>query len=399
MTESPEALYAFLRTQKFKLLTNIIFSGSPGHQILELDYYLRKYETGEIPREGHYLWIQPSQPVTNAMVDVYGEHFRRFNLGMIAHDGLFGMASEITRMVPELGIDVGLSHFKNSVLSRDGTYVSRLANHLYFNVTNDAVMQAHLDFYRLRSRTPEFNPWGSARPSINEPLAELLGGDIDRLAAVHFRSNSGNGGVSIPPETLTASLSYLRDSGFKLVKVGTEPCPEIFSRYDIIDYGQSSLRCFRNDLAILCHCKIALINASGLENIVDLMDIPAVSYARWHLTIGPASSRMVVVPALLFDPERHRILSFAEQMLFFKTRPEFWEDKNSWHFPFGRFSPRVPQADEMLAAVQEAIGLGEAPRPLSVLQHRFNGLDGNGLLSVGKSRVSEFFLARFEAML
>lgn len=395
-----EDLYKYLRLSNTKLLANIIFAGSPGHQIAELDYFLRKYRCGDVPREGRYLWIQKNGSITATLAEVYGDHFRQFNLGMLARDDYFAMASQVTRMVPELGIDVGLSHLKNSVMSRANTYVSRFSDDLYYNVTNDAVMQATMDYHRTRSLTEDFHPWNPACPAIDGPLADLLGGNTDRLAAVHFRKNAGNAGVTIPPENLFPSLAYLRDAGFTIVKVGTEPYPEAFSRFGVINYSESPLRSFRNDLALLGNSKLNMINASGLEHIADVMGVPIVSYGRWHLSLGPYSSKMVVVPALLIDPLRQRLLTFAEQILFFKTRQEWWEGPVfGWHFPLDRFVSRAPQPDELCAAVQEAIDLGNADLPLSAEQKRFNQLDENGLLSKGRSRVSQFFLERCPELL
>ena len=397
---SPEDLYKFLRLNGVKIVANIIFAGSPGHQISELDYFLRKFRCGDFARDRKYLWAQRSGAITETMAEVYGEHFGQFNLVMVANEALFEMTSEITRMVPEFGVDVGLSHLKNTVMSRDDTFVARMHDRLYYNVTNERVVRTYMNYYRVRAATADFDPWTPARPPIDGPLADLLGGNTDRIALIHFRKAPGNAGATVPPETLFSSLEYLRDCGFTLVKGGTEPYPEEFSRFGVVNYSQSPLRCFRNDLALLSHSKFALVNASGLENLADVMNIPTVSYARWHLTMVPYSASTVIVPAMLYDPARERLLTFAEQILFFKTRHEFWEGNYfGWHFPVDRFVPRVPQADEMLAAVQEALELaGPNPPPLSPLQARFNQLDESGLLSVAKCRVGGAFLERFGAV-
>ncbi len=400
MISSPEELYKFLKSNKFRIVANIIFAGSPGHQIAEMDYFLRKRESGDIPRDGKYLWVQRSGAITETMVDVYRDHFRNYNLNMIAQDSLFEMASKVVRMVPELGVDVGLSHVKNTVMSREGTFVARFADDLYYHVTNDMVIAAHKDYFRLRGETLAFDPWTPARPAIEGRLADLLGGKLDRIAIVHFRARGGNAGMPVPAENMFPTLEYLHDCGFTIVKAGTEPYPEEFARFNVINYSESPLRSFRNDLALLSHAKVALINASGLENLLDSMGIPGVSYARWHLTMGPYSRNMVILPALLYDQGRAKLMSFAEQILFFRTRQEFWQgDVFGWHFPLDRFVPRIPQADEMLSAVQEALALGAEPRKLSPLQERFNRLDENGVLSIVKSRVSDFFLNRFETLL
>jgi hypothetical protein len=268
---SPEDLYKYLRESKTKLLANIMFAGSPGHQVAELDYFLRKYRCGDVPRETRYLWIQRAGAITSTLAEVYANQFRQYGLGMLAHDHYYAMASQITRMVPELGVDVGLSHLKNAVLSRDQTYVSRFGDDLYYNVTNDAVLRATMDYHRTRSLTEDFNPWAAGLPPIDGPLAELLGGRIEKVAAIHFRKNPGNAGVKIPPENFFPTLEYLRDNGYNLVKVGTEPYPEEFAPYEVINYTDSPLRSFRNDLALLGNAKLNVINASGLEHIADVL--------------------------------------------------------------------------------------------------------------------------------
>jgi hypothetical protein len=130
------------------------------------------------------------------------------------------------------------------------------------------------------------------------------------------------------------------------------------------------------------------------------MDIPIVSYARWTPALLSYSQNTVTIPSLLFDPERQRILSFGEQILFFKTRHELWEDAFfGWHPPINRFNIFVPQPDELLAAVQEALALRETPSPLSVLQARFKKLDENGLWSRMKCRISNQFLEKYQHLI
>ncbi|MBV8633323.1 MAG: TIGR04372 family glycosyltransferase [Burkholderiaceae bacterium] len=231
-------------------------------------------------------------------------------------------------------------------------------------------------------------------------MADLLGNKLDKIAVLHFRVGTGNAGVAIPPENLLPSLEYLVDNGYSLVKAGTEPAPDEFNRFNIINYSATPLRSFNNDLALLSNAKFCLINASGLENIADVMGVPTVSYARWHLSMFPYSPKTIIVPALMYDPARERMLTFGEQMLLFKTMPEYWESKNFvWHVPIDRFSVIPPRADELLAATKEAIELGVAPKPWTELQQRFRALDGSGLLSTAEARVSQFFLERFQAHL
>ncbi len=400
--QTAEDLFKFLKSSGTRIVANIMFAGSPGHQVLELDYFLRKYAGGDIPKDGKYLWVQRNGDITATMAEVYGDHFRHYHLGMVAHDQLFELAVQVTRMVPELDVDVGLSHLKNSVLSRDHVHVGRFSNETYYMVTNEAVMRETVHYFKLRAITEDFRPFRSAKPDLNGPLIDLLGGsaNAERYALVHIRQRPGNAGTVMPPENLFPSFEYLKDNGYTLIKAGTEPYPEQFSRYDVVNYTNSPLRNFKNDLTLLSNSKLNIINGSGFANLSDVMDTPVVDFGRWHLPIGPYSSKTVIVPALLYDPQRQELLNFAEQILFFKTRQEIWEGQFfGWHFPIDRFVARVPQADELLAAVQESLAGTDAEVPLTPLQVRFNRLDENGLLSILKSRISNFYLQRFENLL
>ena len=400
--QTAEDFFKFLRGSGTRIVANIMFAGSPGHQVLELDFFLRRWASGDIAKDGKYLWVQRSGDITQTMAEVYGDAFRQYHMGMVAHDQLFGLAVEVTRMVPELGVDVGLSHLKNSVMSRDNVHVGRFGNETYYMVTHEAVMRQTVHYFKLRAVTEEFRPFRAAKPDLNGPLIDLLGGSAkaERYALVHFRLRPGNAGTVMPPANLFPTFEYLKDNGYTLIKAGTEPYPEEFAKYDVINYTNSPLRNFKNDLTLLSNSKLNIINGSGFANLSDVMDTPVVDFGRWHLPIGPYSSKTVIVPALLYDPQRQKLLNFAEQILFFKTRQEFWEGQFfGWHFPIDRFVARVPEADELLAAVKECLAGAEVYVPLTPLQMRFNRLDENGLLSILKSRISDYYLQRFESLL
>jgi len=398
---SGEQLYRFLRDTGSRLLANMVYTDSPGHQMHELDYFLRKYLAHEIDRGITYYWIHRDSDISRAMIEVFGDRFRNYNLVMVADNDLFDMAAEICRMVPELGVDVGLGHVRNSVIEREGTFISPLNGRLHYIVTNDAVINANRTYYQLRSRTRDVDPWAEAKPAIDGPLADLIGTDgRDRIAAVHLRVHSGNAGFAMSPDMLSASLAFLRDNGYRIVKVGTEPYPREFAAYGVVNYSESPLRCFKNDLAILANADISLINTSGLENVADVMNLPCVSFSNWPLTAVTYSKSTVVVPAVMLDAVRGRSLSFSEQIMFYRSRPEYWESEKAAHYLQGdRFGASLPRSEELLAAVQEALRLGEGDLALTPLQERFKRLDAAGLMAVAESRVSDFFLQRYQHLI
>ena len=68
--QTAEDLFKFLRGSGTRIVANIMFAGSPGHQVLELDYFLRRYASGDIAKDGKYLWVQRSGDITQTMAEV-----------------------------------------------------------------------------------------------------------------------------------------------------------------------------------------------------------------------------------------------------------------------------------------------------------------------------------------
>jgi hypothetical protein len=98
----------------------------------------------------------------------------------------------------------------------------------------------------------------------------------------------------------------------------------------------------------------------------------------------------VAVPTTLQDLTG-RCLSFREQIGVYLDREERDEA-----FPESEFVARNAAADEVLAAVQEALALKEEYRPLSPLQERFRQLHPEGLLHFSHARTCEVFLQRHQ---
>jgi hypothetical protein len=316
---------------------------------------------------------------------------------MIADDAIYGMASQVLRMKPEIGIDVGLSHIKD-ICDEESTLYSM--HRLFYMVSNDSVVKQHMDYYRLRNLSEGETCWKAARPAFDPMFLDFLGGTPAKLAIVHFRKGTGNAGVAMPVDNILPTLAHLRNEGFTLVKIGLEPYPPAFADFGVINYTESAFCSFRNDLVLLSHADLAIMHATGLANLTDILGTPIVYYGQWHLNMPLRSERSVIVPALMHDPARGRLLSFAEQMLYFRTRPDFEIDKPlGWHFPLHRYMPHVPEADEILAATREVLALAAYPRPQTPSQAAFRMLDENGLWRHSQARVSDQFLQKYAALL
>ncbi len=237
------------------------------------------------------------------------------------------------------------------------------------------------------------------RLGVPRQLASFVGADQGPLALLHARTGprlgADNAGVGPATEDLYPTIDHLRAKGFRIVKFGTEPCPQEWRDRGVIDYSGSTYRNFYNDICLIGAAAIAHFNGTGMSALSEVLGKPLVSYGHWHLPWMPQTPRAVIVPALMRSRATGRLWRFAEQIAFYRQSTEFWEPGNAISFPQATHEAIVPTGDDILAAVEEALTLaGDVVPPRSALQERFHALEANGYYKYGRSRVGQAFLER-----
>lgn len=407
----PQAFYDLLNRTNTCLLGDMFFPDSPGHMIAELDNFLRMRHLGEVDARRNYLAIMPKGVlgIPEIIAATYPAVFNSTSGIQIMTDGdgeLCKLAADIQMLRPELSVGVGLSHFRGSLRDEACRKMARLAHlpgwpqRLTWVISQEMLAERTLQYFRRRWESQDYCPWIDI-PELSPELRGLLGGKTDKLALIHIRSNArgsgsaANAGTQTDPSRLIPTLGYLNDLGYTIVKIGREPYPSEWAPFSVINYSGSSLLNYRNDLLLLKAAKFVMVNASGFGNLPDILGTPMVFYGGWHIGFPPLGPKCVLLPSLMRSKACGRFLKFIEQLQFFRSLPEFWEEGNCMSFPVDKYDERPPEADEILASVQEAIALGQSSTPRSKEQERFVDLDRKKYFAHVQSRVSQQFLERF----
>jgi len=407
----PQVFYEHLRSAAAGLMTNMLFQDSPGHMIWELDNLLRMRYLGEVDARKTYYGVFRQGPLSLPwhIANSFPELFNSNSINrLVVDDDLWTSVQQIYALAPELGVDVGLSHFKTALPNAEERRLARLmplpgnALRLTWVLPHHNYYGRTLEYFRRRAASLQFNPWSKV-PPLSEELSGFVGNG--KLALIHIRSvlrgqgSAGNAGTHTNSQVFGPTLAMLRDTGYTVVKVGYEPYPEEWKQFGVLNYTNSGLMNYSNDLRLLGAAKLTMVNASGFENFSDLIGTPMVSYGRWSIGQLIPGKMTVHLPTLMRDKDTGKLLKFSEQIAHGFSKYEFWERGNCLNFPSDQFEVRPVHAEELLASALEAIRLGEQWVPPSPLQHQFMELGRNSFARHIEGRVSQDFLERFSAAL
>jgi putative glycosyltransferase (TIGR04372 family) len=403
-------LYQFLsQNGRIRLIGNMFHSMAAGHIICEFDNFLRMRHLGEIDQDFAYVAILQGSSLAVGLTRAYPHLFElrgsifdvdteSAKVQIVMDNELFFEALQVQAFQPALFVDVGLSLLKGFwsspadctkariVQLRDGCYAWMQCNEDY---------QIDLRNYERRIvESSRYKPW--LQIDMDDSIRELAG---HKLALVHIRYKrpGTNGGTLTEPSALFPTLAYLRDNGYLTIKIGTEPYPREFAAYSVLNYSESNIRSFDNDLRLFRSAAICIMNSSGVNFIPELMEIPMVNYGGWQFYNMPASSNCISVPSLLREKRSDRLLTLQQQFLSYKNRREFYLTATE-HFPDYEFNERPPLGDEILAGVKEAVALGRGAVPWTEEQDRIVGLDPYNY-RYARGRLSQYFLEKHRELL
>ena len=375
--------------------------------IWELDNFLRMRHLGETPADIPYFAVFNTSPIDMPQhIAATYPHLFNSKVRFVVDDHLHAIVAELHSHFPDLFADVGLSHFKGFLRTepeRQSSRLMALPNYpmkLAWVVSHETNIRKTLDYFRRRALTRDFNPLADI-PSLGPELSNLLGGKTEKIALIHIRSidrskgSAGNAGTKTDPVTLEPTLAYLRDTGYTLVKVGLEAYPPEWSAYGVINYTNSGLLTFSNDMRLLKAASFVMVNASGFQNLPDILETPMVVYGTWPIAAMSPGKSIVHVPTILRAKRNGLLLKFAEQIDRSFSRHQFWEKGDCLNLPAEEFDLRHPASNELLEATKEAISLSQNFQQRSELQNRFIDLSKHHYFEHVEGRISQFFLENF----
>lgn len=364
-----------------------------GHIIEELDYFFRMVRAGKTDGAKRYIWIRKSPPLSRACVNFFGKGFS----WAVANNLIYYLALPVIYRYRSIGLDCGLARTKRR-LTADNKYYkpTRRKNYLYQLSKKDG-RRRWGEFLLLKSHQPDYFPLREMLPTCQDSaLMNFLGDKPEKLALIHVKALTGNATAKrSDANTYIDAISFLSDSGYRLVLVGREQMPEQFQRFNILNYSESEIASFENDMRLFGIAEISIVAGSGIALLPSCLNRPYVYINSWHLT-KPSSHKLCVVAPTLVRNMRGKLLTFADQIKLYESLPDFGPEM----FPSGLYEPRDLTAEEMLEAVTELDDLIRVYKERSDLQERYCATKSeHSMMELSQARVSQRFLEKHEALL
>lgn len=356
-----------------------------GHIISELDNFFRMLHLGEIDRNKRCVWVRKSIHLSRACVDLYGRKF----WWAISNDLIYALLLPITIRYKDITVDCGLSRMKWQLTDNREYYPPMPGESYLHRISKSEARTQWADYHKRRLKCSDYFPLKGATPD-DEDLIRFLNGDAEKLALIHIRTGVVNATAKpTDPETYLEALEYLVDLGYRLIFVGREKMPEVFRRYQAINYSESNVASFKNDIQLFNLADMAITAGSGISYLADCYDKPYLYLNAWHLDQVTFSRKCIFVPTLVREVSGE-FLKFSEQIELYYSLPDVGPEV----FPETQYQARNATTDEILAAAQEMISLRENYQERSSLQEQFRQLDSDGLLRCSEARCSEYFLKK-----
>jgi putative glycosyltransferase (TIGR04372 family) len=382
-------LYKLAKVFRIRFVVNVV--PGMGHNTVELDYFLRRLAIGEWPAGTRFALIRQPNDVHHDTVALYGARFWAASKSQ----WLYNLLLPLTMRYRDITIDCGLSRLKWQLrpdLSRDEPTNGQT---FLYQISKEEVSEAWANYYRVRALTRNLSPLAEGI-GVDPDLLSFLGNRTEKLALIHIKLHVANATAApTNPENYVDALRYLQGQGYRLIFVGREPMPSVFRNLGALNYAESPVATYKHDLQIFSLASIAITAGSGIALIPDCMNIPLVYLDSWHIGMPLFSRNCVMVPALVRSRETGRLLTLAEQIKLYRSLP----DRGDETFPNDYWEARNATADEIKAAIDEALTIAHAPSPLTDLQEKARSLESEGLFKLSEARISHDFLVRHEDLL
>ena len=341
------SIVELLEAQDGKLVGNVSCE-AVGHLLAELNNHICKQVLGEAP--GFAIYLGPDNERTNAIKDLYGPTLPiNFVLSEMGEE----MERAISLFRPDLVEDAGISSYKFAPV--EGRTVGQRPTddgHMLYVVEPASMAQDTADLYRRKRETRQL--FSLARRFEMPPeLENFIAAHGRKIALISHKTIGGKDFVgsgaakSFDPRNYLPTLKHLKDEGFQLVHFGREPYPEIYRAFDVIDYANSPLASFRNDLILASHAGFGLFGSSGISWFAEWMDMPFVMVNMWTIDSPPFSDKAVYLPTLARDLTSGDLVNFEKQLWFRQEHGVF--------FPHSVYEATDCSAEDILTATRECL--------------------------------------------
>lgn len=377
--------------EKFNICFLANIACGVGHTLPELDAFFRMRHLNEIPSNKHYIWIQKSDAFAKTAIELYGHKFSF----AASSTFIYNLCLPFLVGYPELILDCGHSRCKWHLTQDRKYFPAPIPNASYlYQVSKHEGQRLLSDYFQRAAKCPDYFPLADTPFDYHE-IRSFIGLNVNKIALIHLKDEVRNATALITdPATYFDSIEYLKDLGYTLVFVGREKMPDCFKKFGIINYAESKIASFKNDLALFHLSSLMIMAGSGASFLADTLGKPYLYLNSWHASRPNFSKMAIFIPALIKNASG-RTLSLYEQIEVYNHLEDFGAED----FPSHIYSGRNATADEILMALKELLDIMHEYQEPNLLQEKLRTTLSNVPLYYSQSRCSAYFLQKHSELI
>ncbi len=374
-----------IELQRIRFIWNM--ADGTGHIIPELDNFFRQQLLHELDPALRYVLIRPRNSFSSACIKKYGHIFAFARVSNMLYD----LILPVVLAHPILAHDIATSRLRWQFPIHRTYDISKPWQTYLYITTKEEQDVLNTNWCERRYKTADIFPLYQFNKIKNKELDVFLGNDTRPLCLIHIKTSAMNATAQpTDVKTYVKTIRFLMNAGNRIVFVGREKMPEDFSDLGVLNYSQSSIATFFNDIDLFSRAKMAIISGSGINWLAGCYGIPYIYINYWHITKAPPEKLCVTIPTLMRKKGEQTYLTVKEQIeIYYST-----EDKHTELFPHTSHESRNASGEEILHATQELLELVDDYKNSSAEQKKINVTSGSELLAISQSRISSYFIEK-----
>ncbi len=297
--------------KNFYFLINI--SEGIGHVFLELASFDFKYNNNKfnLKKDCKLILVYKESEIVNTVMNTYFAslpHIKYIKSNLI----FYALLPLFIRNNKELIIDIGCGEQTYSLVNTNkikrGTNKSIIFTGIRFRKREEFKELAKQNIENHDSKNIYdcfFNKLQITKKDLDE--FKNIGIKDKITVLIHINERSVNACARpLSPITYLKLIEYIHSKDYQLVFIGREKYPEVFKKYNIINYPGSNIVGTYNDLKLFKFAEYSIINASGLASIPRYLNKYYMYINAWHIDNRLESEKCIMLPTLISSKQNNQ---------------------------------------------------------------------------------------------
>ena len=357
---------------KIKFTSRNMF-GSIGHTIAELDYYFKLVHEYKI-KKYNIIFLSNKNKMAHEAYKLFSKYF----FAGIISDKLDYIIKKFFLNEPnDLGLDFGLNTIKHG--------------HKSGNYTLEFVFKKYIDYYKLRSKINNFNPFKEI--SFSKDLKQFLENEIgnSKYIVIQIKEEKGNATIlKTDPNSYVNFIKFFQQKKYKVIFAGRrEKIPHEFKDLGVVDYSKFDNASLQTDLNLISKSELVVSGASGFACLAQVNDVPCVYSNSWHIVLSPSSKYCIHLPYLFSRKNQKQLVPYDEIINLYLNQ------YNQTFFGEDQYDVIPNTGSDILQACKEAMMLKEKyTEPTDIYLNFKNRYDGVPI-KYCENRISDSFVNKY----